>query len=87
MKADIEAASVAKLGRHFNERLLSDVHDRVEAIVARERKGEEARSADPAQIKGLHLALIAAMFGRRSPTWRCWNGRNVPRSKIAPRST
>lgn len=62
VKADIGAASVAKLGRHFNERLLSEVHDRVEAIVARERKGEEARSADPAQIEGLHLALIAPML-------------------------
>jgi hypothetical protein len=62
VKADIEAASVAKLGRHFNERLLSEVHDREEAIVARERKGEEARSADPAQIEGLHLALIAAIL-------------------------
>jgi hypothetical protein len=41
VKADIEAASVAKLGRHFNERLLSEVHDRVEAIVARERKGRK----------------------------------------------
>jgi hypothetical protein len=45
VKADIEAALVAKLERHFNERPLSEVHDSGGGYRHPSAEREEARNA------------------------------------------
>ena len=42
VRAELSGALIMELERHFNERLLSELHERVKAIVARELEKREA---------------------------------------------